>query len=107
MTRGKRPSVAFGRKLPKRAHCTECGKKGVCETKAILGRLIRECQYCHSTFLVVGVETTSRVVYEVLSSTANIPKTTSKVKYRFGEPQFEITLRDKGTGTKKPQGPQP
>lgn len=52
MSRGKRPSVTFGRELPKRAVCADCGKKGVGTSKPIEGRLVRECQYCRATFVV-------------------------------------------------------
>lgn len=65
MSRGKRPSVALGRKLPKRGNCAVCGKNGVCGSKPIQGRLIRECQYCRSTFVCVGIENNCGV-YELL-----------------------------------------
>ena len=52
--RGKRPSVTFGRKLPKRVVCPECGKKGVTQWKVTMYGDVCDCQYCCASWTRAG-----------------------------------------------------
>lgn len=46
--------IAYGRKLPKRRTCPECGKKGVTQPKATEVGILRECQYCRASWGEAG-----------------------------------------------------
>lgn len=55
--KGKRPSVRYGRNLPKRSQCPYCDKKGVFTpdrsrwpSVAHFAFEYRECQYCRATW---------------------------------------------------------
>lgn len=70
--RGKRPSVRVGRKLPKRATCPDCGKKGVGIEKALpMGVRIRECQYCAAVFKVAEPTTSANAARDVEEALAD------------------------------------
>lgn len=43
---GSRAGQGYGRQKPKRAHCPECGKKGVTQWKVTPFGEVRGCQFC-------------------------------------------------------------
>lgn len=48
--KGDKAGQGYGRSLPKRKQCPECGKKGVFGPTATAVGLLRECQYCRATW---------------------------------------------------------
>ena len=48
--KGDKAGQGYGRSLPKRKKCPECGKIGVFGPNPTAYGLLRECQYCRATW---------------------------------------------------------